>query len=69
MTPNDFVLISKPPSKDITDEYILKGPQLKEQTIVERHFAFIKHPTVSGPLGEKPKRIETSTYDVRTIWC
>ena len=56
-----FVLISKPPSNDITDEYILRT--YKEQTVVERHFAFIKDPKVIGPVYmKKPQRVEALAY-------
>ena len=57
-----FVLISRLPcNEDITDEYILKT--YKEQSVVERHFAFIKDPRVVGPVYmKKPERVEALAY-------
>ncbi len=57
-----FVLISRmPDDEEITDEYILRT--YKEQTVVERHFTFIKDPKIVGPVYmKKPQRVEALAY-------
>jgi len=57
-----FVLISRmPPGPEFTDEYILRT--YKEQTVVERHFAFLKNPKIVGPVYlKKPQRVEALAY-------